>query len=101
MTKWNAVRPKREHISFKFCFYLELSIIPNQLNNFTIVLVEYSTALVGEAAMPWILKEADAVVEFLKNNENSSTVTDYISNKKIKRNNQVIFYSEGGWYSRY
>ena len=101
MTKWNAVSPKREHISFKFCFYLELSIIPNQLNNFTIVLVEYSTALVGEAAMPWILKEADAVVEFLKNNENSSTVTDYISNKKIKRNNQVIFYSEGGWYSRY
>lgn len=101
MTKWNAVSPKREHISFKFCFYLELSIISNQLNNFTIVLVEYSTALVGEAAMPWILKEADAVVEFLKNNENSSTVTDYISNKKIKRNNQVIFYSEGGWYSRY
>ena len=97
MTKWKAVSPKREHISFKFCFYLELSIIPNQLNNFTIVLVEYSTALVGEAAMPRILKEADAVVEFLKNNENSSTVTDYISNKKIKRNNQVIFYSEGGW----
>jgi len=66
MTKWNAVSPKRENISFKFCFCLELSIIPNQLNNFTIVLVEYSTTLVGEAAMPWILKEEGTVVEFLK-----------------------------------
>ena len=66
MKKWNAVSPKRENISFKFFFYLELSIIPNQLNNFTIVLVEYSTALVGEADMPWMLKEAGTVVEFLK-----------------------------------
>lgn len=82
MTKWNAVSPKREHISFKFCFYLELSIIPNQLNNFTIVLVEYSTALVGEAAMPRILKEADAVVEFLKNNK---TAPQLATTSQIKR----------------
>ena len=66
MTKWNAVSPKRENLSFKFCFYLALSIIPNQLNNFTIVLVEYSTTLVGEGAMPWILMEACTVVVYLK-----------------------------------
>lgn len=82
MTKWNAVSPKREHISFKFCFYLELSIIPNQLNNFTIVLVEYSTALVGEAGMPRIFKEADAVVEFLKNNK---TAPQLATTSQIKR----------------
>lgn len=100
MKKWNAVSPKRENISFNFCFYLELSITPNQLNNFTIVLVEYSTTLVGEAAIPWILKEAGTVVEFLKK-KNSTTVSDHISKKTIKRNNQVIFYSREGWHSGY
>ena len=90
MKKWNAVSPKRENISFKFCFYLELSIIPNQLNNFTIVLVEYSTALVGEAAMPWILKEADTVAEFLKKKKNSSTISDHISNKKKQPGNFLL-----------
>ena len=54
--------------------------------------MEYSTTLVGEAAVPWILREADTVVEFLKKKK---TAPQLATTFQIKRNNQVIFYSEG------